>query len=215
MDAYKLIDRDQMEPSKLRRKLDPWNSAKSHRVKPLITEILSSYSHNDLKIAEPKWESNVYPLYYYYYEDRAKKKKESVFPRIFEEYQRLFPEVTPTLQRPELCKLITSVANAEIDILIEDNNYFVFVEVKSPGAGRRPKFTRDREKGIHQLVRQYVQGKFLERAVGKKFMIATIGACGLSPLGLNQVERLLLEGIGEEREDLEIYDFPWSILDSP
>ena len=100
-------------------------------------------------------------------------------------------------------------------MLIEDNNYFVFVEVKSPGAGRRPRFTRDREKGIHQLVRQYVQGKFLERAVGKKFMIATIGACGLSPLGLNQVERLLLEGIGEEREDLEIYDFPWSILDNP
>ncbi len=211
MDGYKLIDRDQMEPSKLRRKLDPWNSTKSHCVKPLITEILSSYSHNDLKIVEPKWESNVYPLYYYYYEDTAK----SVSQRINKEYERLFPEVTPTLQRPELCKLIRSAADAEIDLLIEDSDYFVFVEVKSPGAGQSPRFTRDTEKGIHQLVRQYVQGKFLERAVGKKFMIATIGARGLSPLGLIQVERLLLEGIGEEREDLEIYDFPWSILDTP
>ncbi len=213
MDGYKLIDRDQMEPSKLRRKLDPWNSAKSHCVKPLITEILSSYSHNDLKIAEPKWESNVYPLYYYYYEDRAKKKKESVFPRIFEEYQRLFSEVRSPLPSSELYTLITSVADAEIDLLIEDSDYFVLVEVKSPGAGQKPKFTK--EKGIHQLVRQYVQGMFLERAVGKQFMIATIGAPLSAPVRLNQVEKSLLEAIGEEREDLEIYDFPWTILDAP
>ena len=213
MDAYKLIDRDQMEPTKLRRKLDPWNSTKSHRVQPLITKILSRYGHNGIKLAEPKWEVHVYPLYYYYYEDKAKRKKESVFPRIFEEYQRFFSEFTSTLEISELYALISSVADAEIDLLIEDTDYFVFVEVKSPGAGQKPKFTK--EKGIHQLVRQYVQGKFLERAVGKKFMIATIGAPLSAPVRLNQVEKSLLEAIGEEREDLEIYDFPWTILDTP
>jgi len=213
MDGYKLIDRDQMEPSKLRRKLDPWNSAKSHCVKPLITEILSSYSHNGIKLAEPKWEIHVYPLYYYYYEDRAKRKKKSVFPRIFEEYQRLFSEVRSPLPRSELNTLITSVADAEIDLLIEDSDYFIFVEVKSPGAGQKPKFTK--EKGIHQLVRQYVQGKFLERAVGKQFMIATIGAPLSAPVRLNQAEKSLLEAIGEEREDLEISDYSWTILDVP
>jgi len=213
MDGYKLIDRDQMEPTKLRRKLDPWNSTKSHRVQPLITKILSRYGHNGINLAEPKWEIHVYPLYYYYYEDRAKKEKESVFPRIFEEYQRLFSEVRSPLPSSELNTLITSVADAEIDLLIEDSDYFIFVEVKSPGAGQKPKFTK--EKGIHQLVRQYVQGKFLERAVGKQFMIATIGAPLSAPVRLNQAEKSLLEAIGEEREDLEISDYSWTILDVP
>ena len=83
MDDYKLLDRDQMEPSILLRKLDPWNPSKSDRVKPLVKKILSNSDHHNLTMDNPRWEASVYPLYYYYYDGR--KGPKSVFGRIFEE----------------------------------------------------------------------------------------------------------------------------------
>ncbi|MGH7380878.1 MAG: hypothetical protein ACREKR_01420 [Candidatus Methylomirabilales bacterium] len=214
MTEYKLIDRDQMEASRLRRKLDPWDSAKSQRVRPVITEILLGYNRDDLRIEEPRRETNVYPLYYYYYEERANKERGWIYQHIFREYKRLFPEAIPTLSSStldELYELIGHVANTEVDLLIEDCKYFVFVEAKITGAGQKPKF--EKGKGIHQLVRQYVQGRLLERAIGKEFIIATIGAGGSSPVVLNGKEKLLLSAIGEKREELKICDCPWTILD--
>jgi hypothetical protein len=189
-------------------------SEKSQNVRPLIHEILGRHNRQDLEIVEPKFEISVYPLYYYYYDERTKKEKGGVYRHIFDEYKRLFADVIPTLpssKLDELSKLLEHVANAEIDLLIEDHNYFVFVEAKLTGAGQKPKF--EKGKGIHQLVRQYVQGRLLERAVRKEFLIATIGAGGSRPLMLDESEELLLRAVGEKREDFKIHDCPWTILD--
>lgn len=66
MSNYKLVGVDQMEASKLRRKLDPidpWDSAKSERVKPVIAEIANA-CEGGITPMEPRWEHGVYPLYY-------------------------------------------------------------------------------------------------------------------------------------------------------
>ncbi len=209
MNDYKLINRDQMEPSILRRKLDPWRPSKSDRVKPLINEILSNCGRNDLKIENPRWETNVYPLYYYFYDGR--KGPKSVFVRTFEEYQHLFSGVTTSLNRDEQYKYISTVADAEIDLLIEDAAYFIFVEAKNPLPGKKAKFQKGY--GLHQLVRQYVAGTFLEKAINKKFLISTLGVNTSVRLELNEAEKSLLKAVGEERAQLEFLDYPWSILD--
>lgn len=208
MDNYKLIDRDQMEPTILRRKLDPWNPSKSRRVKPLIKKILSNCGHRDLRITSPRWEANSYPLYYFYYD---RQKKNSVYVRMFEEYQGLFSGVKTSVERNELYKLFSSAANAEVDLLIEDGGYFIFVEAKTPPAGKKAKF--EVASGLHQLVRQYVAGRFLEKVVKKRFLIATLGANTSVQLELNEAEKSLLRVIGEERAQLEFHDYAWEVLD--
>jgi len=65
MPNHQLIGVDQMEATKLRRKLDPidpWDNAKSERVKPVIAEIAESC---DVEITptEPRWEYGVYPCF--------------------------------------------------------------------------------------------------------------------------------------------------------
>ncbi len=208
MDNYKLLDRDQMEPSILRRKLDPWKPSKADRVKPLVKEILSSSNHHNITMDNPRWETNVYPLYYYYYD--GKKGEKSVFARIFEEYQQLFSGVTTSLQKDDLRKYISSAADAEVDLLIEDASYFIFVEAKNPPPGKKAKFSSGY--GVHQLVRQYVAGRFLEKAIKKKFLIATLGVNTSVRLELNETEKSLLKAVGEERTQLEFHDYPWEIL---
>ena len=178
---------------------------------PLINEILSNCGRNDLKIENPRWETNVYPLYYYFYDGR--KGPKSVFVRIFEEYQHLFSGVTTSLNRDEQYKYISTVADAEIDLLIEDTAYFIFVEAKNPLSGKKAKFQRGY--GLHQLVSQYVAGTFLEKAINKKFLISTLGVNTSVRLELNEAEKSLLRAVGEERAQLKFNDYPWSILDQP
>ena len=65
MSNYKLVGVDQMEATKLRRKLDPidpWDIAKLERVKPVIAEIAST-CEGGITPTEPSWEHGVYPLY--------------------------------------------------------------------------------------------------------------------------------------------------------
>jgi len=209
MDNYKLLDRDQMEPSILLRKLDPWKPSKADRVKPLVKQILSNSDHHNLTMDNPRWEASVYPLYYYYYQGPTPRK--SVFVCIFEEYQRLFSGFKSPLQKDDLRKYISSAADAEVDLLIEDVSYFIFVEAKNPPPGKKARFGRGY--GLHQLVRQYVAGRFLEKIVKKRFLIATLGVNTSVRLELNEAEKSLLRAVGEDRAQLDFHDYPWSILD--
>ena len=208
MDHFKLLDRDQMEPSILLRKLDPWNPSKSDRVKPLVKKILSNSDHHNLTMDNPRWEASVYPLYYYYYDGR--KGPKSVYIRMFEEYQRLFSGVRTSMDSDELFNRISSAANAEVDLLIEDAGYFIFVEAKNPSPGKKAKF--EVASGLHQLVRQYAAGTFLAKSLKKKFLIATLGAKTSVRLELNEAEKSLLRALGEERAQLKFNNYPWSIL---
>jgi hypothetical protein len=117
-----------------------------------------------------------------------------------------------SLSPDELRLHVTRMVNSEIDILVEDADYFLFVEAKIPTAGHRTAFSI--LSGVHQLVRQYVQGKILEKIIGKTFALATIGPNNAEPIKIipNLTEKMLLRLVGEERELLDILDLPWSLL---
>lgn len=98
--------------------------------------------------------------------------------------------------------------DSEIDILIEDIDYFVFIEAKFPKQGHNVKF----EPGeVHQLVRQYVQGRILENIMNKSFAFATIGAKNgqAIDLTLGEPEKALLRLVNEDKESLRIVDLCW------
>ncbi|MBI4524719.1 MAG: hypothetical protein HY695_13020 [Deltaproteobacteria bacterium] len=161
MSGYKLIGRDQMEPTLLRRKLDPWGPAKAVRVRPLIETLFLRLGLNNLQIKNPCWEANVYPLYYYYF-DPQQKEKAWAFKRILQESRRLFCDSCGSIPDTEFYLQTCRMADAEIDLLIEDEDYFIFVEAKTSLPGKQIKFGRDH--GVHQLVWQYAQGLFLQKA---------------------------------------------------
>ena len=92
-----------------------------------------------------------------------------VYARIVESFQ-MYLGTTPD---KSLIPHIHRIGDTEIDILIEDCEYFVFVEAKNAPEGKKPKFETTGD--VHQLVRQYLQGKLLEKVISKTFAYATIG----------------------------------------
>jgi hypothetical protein len=212
MVEYKLIGLDKMEATKLRRKLDPperWESSRSEPVTSLINKVFQACGCL-LKIDDPRWETHVCPLYYYYSESSLGR-TQPLYDRIFFEYGKHFSDV-PELSRLRFKEYVGTVATAEIDLLIEDTEYFIFVEVKDPRENENPRFSKG---PIHQLVRQYVQGNILAKLIEKRFMMATIKT-GLSVLSdLKEPERIALAAVGHLSEDLRICDFDWDVFNLP
>lgn len=196
-----------METSKLRRTLDPWQPAKAQTVTRLIGECFLRRGAR-LEIKEPRWETNIYPLYYYFWEQAYRGRK--LYNQVLVEYKRLFPELAPPSSRDDLYYQLQRSADAEIDLLIEDSDYFIFAEVKDPLPGKKAKF--ETTGGVHQLVRQFVQGKLLERLIQKEFLLCTVGAGLSGPLRLNDVEKALLAAVGGPGDELDIKDFGWNLL---
>ena len=104
---------------------------------------------------------------------------------------------------------IHRIANTEIDILIEDCEYFVFVEAKNVPEGKKPKF--ETTGGVHQLVRQYLQGKLLEKVISKTFALATIGVNSGSDveIELNDLEARMLNLVGVTATTHSVVDLLW------
>ena len=207
VNPYRLIDLDQGETSKLRRTLDPWQPAKAQAVTRLIGECFLRRGTR-LKIKEPRWETNIYPLYYYFWVQGYRGRK--LYNQVLVEYKRLFPELAPPSSRDDLYHQLQRSADTEIDLLIEDSDYFIFAEVKDPPPGKKAKF--ETKGGVHQLVRQFVQGKLLERLIRKEFLLCTVGAGLFGPLRLNDVEKGLLAAVGGPGDGLDIKDFNWDLL---
>lgn len=204
MGDYKLIDLDQMEATVLRRVLDPWATSKGKRVRMLLDNLLEG---RDLKIQEPRWELNVYPLYYYFLCDGTRVRPASeIYRMVFDEFCGVFSQAKDRISLDQ----VMGVVDAEIDLLIEDGGYFVFVEVKYQLPGRKPRFQKT--KGIHQLVRQYVQGVFLSKKINKSFLAATVGAKKALPLSLNESDKSLLDLVGNHTGELVISHFDWEVL---
>jgi len=122
-------------------------------------------------VVEPRWEANVYPLYYLYAARCPNGKVQDIYRLILEDFDPRFPDTQQTSKSffEQHCRRIS---NAEIDLLIEDRDYFLFVEAKDPKPGQKVRFSGG---DVHQLVCQFVQEKLLERAIGKKFLMATLG----------------------------------------
>ena len=163
-----------MEATKLRRKLDPidpWDNAKSERVKPVIAEIAKSCGV-EITPTLPRWEYGVYPLYYLYRSSRADNLN-VIRQKIRDDYLIFFPETSLTCKPEQIAEFVDDIANTEVDLLIEDHDYFIFVEAKDPPEGRPARF--EIKRGVHQLVLQYAEGLFLAKKTKKKFFLATLG----------------------------------------
>ena len=112
MSNHRLVGRYQMEASKLRRKLDPidpWDIAKSERVKPVIDEIARTCGV-DITPIEPRWEHSVYPLYYLYKTDRLENLN-VIYKKIRDDYLLLFPEVSGTCPPDQVTAFVDDIAN--------------------------------------------------------------------------------------------------------
>jgi hypothetical protein len=196
-----------MEATKLRRKLDPidpWDTAKSERVKPVIAEIANS-CEGGITPTEPRWEHGVYPLYYLYRRD-SHDSLSTVCNRICDDYITLFPELKDKFTPDELTKFADEIANTEVDLLIEDVDYFIFVEAKNPPDGKLPKFQMKR--GVHQLVFIYAEGLFLARKIKKRFLLATLGA-KMTSYNLTPADQTLLALLGDTSKELKFCDLSW------
>jgi hypothetical protein len=207
MTDYQLVGVDQMEASKLRRKLDPmdsWDIAKTERVKPVIAEIANSCGR-DITPEEPRWESSVYPLYYMY-AGKARGNVNALYDKLLADYVEMFPELQCTVSPDQLTAFIRDIANTEIDLLIEDVDYFIFVEAKDPPDGKPPRFQmRD---GVHQLVLQYAEGLFLAKKIRKKFFLATLGT-KMNYYNLTPADQNLLAIFGDGSKELKFCDLTW------
>jgi hypothetical protein len=202
MSKYQLIGIDKDERSIVRRSLHQWSKADEQVILPLLVALQQGQFLTNVQLTEPRWEINVYPLYYWVYHQKPVPKE--VYECVFHSF-RSVPE-------EKLRKHIDRIANSEIDILIEDIEYFAFIEAKIVPERGKVKF--ENKDGVHQLVRQYVQGQILSALIDKTFVLATLGANNAQPIEiqLNETEQELIRLIGEERQQLKVPDFPWTIM---
>ena len=75
--------------------------------------------------------------------------------------------------------------------------------------GKKAKF--EKTGGVHQLVRQYLQGKLLEKMISKMFALATIGVNGGRDveIALNDREVQMLNLVGATGTTLSVADLLW------
>ena len=139
-DSYRLIGKDRMEPSILLRKLRPWRTKDADGAKSLVHAVLDKYEHNAWRCDPFRWETSVCPLFYFA-KDRDMPDKAV--------YERVFDWASPPpdeIAKPSLKAMLGPVANAEVDLLIESANYFIFIEAKvRKKSGAKPRFQRNKE----------------------------------------------------------------------
>lgn len=203
-----LIDLDTMEQSLVRRRLRRWSEADEQTTTCLIRALQQRQLLSDVHIFKPRYETNVYPLYYYCFKETVIHRK--VYDYVF----RTLPTAGVSIPEQDVRKHVGHTVDSEIDILIEDKDYFIFLEAKEPSPKGRVKF--ERKSGVHQLVHQYLQGKILEGELKgkKKFVLATIGINqgGTLKHTLHSTEQALLKLVGEEQPILEVVDLSWDCL---
>ena len=201
---YQLIDIDQMEPSIVRRHLRRWTEADEAAITPLVAGLRNKGALSGIPIQKPRYETNVYPLYYYWPHTKGLPHKQ-VYSEVVESFQ-MYTETAPD---KSMIPHIQRLADTEIDILIEDREYFVFVEAKNVPEGKKAKF--EKTGGVHQLVRQYLQGKLLEKTISKTFALATIGVNGGQDveIELNDREIQMLSLVGATGTSFSVADLHW------
>jgi hypothetical protein len=210
---YELVGIDKMEPSLLRRKIDPGQSECTESLKRIIEAVFSWYGYDKRTIQQPRWETGVYPLYYWYFSDPERQQKQSPYKHILNKCEKCFSlsAFSPPLE--DIYKRIGTIADAEIDLLVEDIEYFILIEAKKPLLpGQKPVFGQNY--GLHQLVRQYLQGLFLAKVTKKNFLMATIGTGLKKPYELTTLEQDYLKAFGKDIHNLTLPDFDWTIFDS-
>ena len=211
-DSYRLIDKDQMEPAILLRKLRPWRPEDADRGQSLVYAVLDAYERNAWRYDPFRWETSVFPLFYFA-KDRDMPSK-AVYERIFDWAGRPPDEIE---EEAPLQAMLGPVADAEVDLLIESANYFIFIEAKKPD--KKARFSRNKKEygATHQLVRQFVQGRLLASQINKEFMLATLASHdeGFIHVELSECDRRLLKVVGQSVQEFPFPDVPnfrWNLL---
>ena len=212
MSRYPLIDKDQMEPSILLRRLRPWRTEDADRAQSLVHAVLDAYGHNEWRHDPFRWETGVFPLFYFT-KDRDMPSK-AVYERIFDWADHPSDEIA----NPSLKAMLGPVADAEVDLLIESAHYFIFIEAKKPG--EKARFQRNKKEygATHQLVRQFVQGRLLANQIDKTFMLATLTDEDFVQVELREGDRRLLKAVEQSEKDFPFSDMPnfsWKLLPAP
>ena len=148
----------------------------------------------------------------------AKEQAENIgiYALILDWFREAFPSVDRDCDK-FMRDLFVSVADVEIDLLVESQDYCMFIEAKLRHKPARFSRTSIKYGSIHQLVRQLVQGTLLSRRIGKEFMMATLGASdeGITTVELNDYERRMLSLLlGKDRAEIPIRDFQWELFDN-
>jgi len=121
---HKLIDLDKMEQSVVRRRLRRWSRADEDSIKPLIHAFQQKRNLSpklrispEQRIVEPRYETNVYPLYYYSLQETGTHRQ--VYDYVFKN----LPAENSPMELEELRAHVGHTVDSEIDILIEDTEY--------------------------------------------------------------------------------------------
>ena len=173
--------------------------------------------HNGWRRDRFRWETSVFPLFYFTRDPDMPSK--AVYERIFDWAD---PPSDGIDENPPLKAMLGPVADAEVDLLIESENYFIFIEAKvRKKSGAKPRFQRNKKKygATHQLVRQFVQGRILASRINKEFMLATLGASdeGSIQVELRECDKRLLnlkvvKQSGQDIHFLDVPNFGWNLL---
>ena len=214
-DNYRLIGKDQMAPSILIRKLRPWRPGDADRVNPLAHAVLAAYEREKWLRDPFRWATSVFPLFYFTKTRNIPSK--AVYERIFEWAGH--PSDHGESENPSIEKMLGPVADAEVDLLIESANYFMFIEAKvCQKPGETVRFQRNKKEygAIHQLVRQFVQGRLLASQIDKEFMLATLGASDgdFVQIELREGDRRLLQAVEQSEKNFPspVPNFSWNLL---
>ena len=177
-------------------------------VEGCIPKIATYFLRDGLVIKSLQSETGVWPLYFRFHPTGTKQKAR------FASIQKLIEQGTRGYSSEETLQYATHLANAEIDLLIEDDDYFMLLESKLIKGSGIAKLTRTKTPlSIHQLVRQQAAGKLLERDTRKTFIHGTIGA-GRFAIKPSAHDLTLLSMVGSTMDDLDnIKDCPWSVLE--
>ena len=213
-DNYQLIGKDQMEPSILVRRLRQWRPEDASKAQGLVDGVLTAYGQKEWLCAPFRWETSVFPLFYFTKTRDIPSK--AVYERIFE----WAGHPSDHSENPSIEKMLGPVADAEVDLLIESANYFMFIEAKvRQKPGEKARFHRNKKEygAIHQLVRQFVQGRLLASQIDKAFMLATLGASDgdFVHVELREGDIRLLKVVEQSEQDFPFPDMPnfsWNLL---
>lgn len=215
MGTYKLLELDRDEKTIIRRALYEESRAGEQAITEIFSRIRREHALSNARLFKPRWETSVHPLYFWAYsETKCEPGKSGNFRACFDHVVEKFPKI----HREELHEPFWyTVVDCEIDILVEDAEFFLFLEAKIPVRGTDIDWYKSKH-GVHQLVHQYVQGSLLKKFVvpEKEFALATIGANNAEPqnIVLNETERKLMALVDYAGNSLSIPDFPLEVLTS-
>src|SRR5207249_2955117 len=166
-----------------------------------IPRVSDYFLRDGLVVKEPRSETGVWPFFYRFLPPGTKRHAvvHASIRKVIEQH----------CTGEDILKYAEYIGNAEIDLLIEDNEWFMFLEAKL-----KPSFTQSTPLNIHQLVRQHVQGKLLEKIERKHFIHGTVGV-GKFQFEPNEHDKVMLNMVGSSPGDIqEIMDCPWSLLEA-